>query len=105
AKGVAQRARQEAGELRDEAVEEAGELRDSAEKTGRKAGRRFERATQGPEAGDLPIKKYDSLTATEVNGKLSNLSADQLRTIEDYERRNRKRSTVLDRIDSLKQSA
>lgn len=105
AQGVAQEARRQASELRDDAVEEASELRDSAEKTGRAAGRRFERATQGPTKSDLPISNYDSLTATEVNGKLSKLSGEQLRTVEDYERHNRSRRTVLDRIDSLKQNA
>ncbi len=104
ARGVAQQVGEQASELRDEAAEEASELREGAEKRGRAAGRRFERAAKGPQQSDLPIKNYDSLTATEVNGKLSSLSGEQLRTIEDYERRNRSRSTVLDRIDSLKQS-
>jgi len=105
ARGLRDEAISEAGELADDVTDEASELRDRAADTGKAAGKRFQRAAQGPRQSDLPIKKYDSLTATEVNGKLSGLSGDQLRKIEDYERRHRNRSTVLDRIESLSTTA
>ncbi len=91
--------------VRDEVKEEAGELRDKAQATGKAATRRFERATQGPKAGDLPISRYDKLTAAEINARLKDLSPAQLETVEDFERNHRKRTTVLDRIDTLKQNA
>jgi len=98
--------------VRDEIVEEATELADDVtdvagrgRAAGRTAGRRFQRATQGPSSGELPISNYDKLNANQVNAKLKGLSADELGTIESYERANRNRQTVLDRIDTAKAGA
>ncbi len=53
-----------------------------------------------PEEQDLPVPRYDSLTAQEVVERLSGLSEVDLGTIETYERRHKNRKTVLDEIAS-----
>jgi ferritin-like metal-binding protein YciE len=50
---------------------------------------------------DLAIANYDSLSADEVQNKLSELSQIDLAKINAYERRNQNRSTITSRIDSL----
>ncbi|HEX6652678.1 MAG TPA: DUF892 family protein [Thermoleophilaceae bacterium] len=53
---------------------------------------------------DLAISKYDSLSADEVQEKLSELSQVDLAKIDAYERKNQNRSTITSRIDSLQAS-
>jgi ferritin-like metal-binding protein YciE len=50
---------------------------------------------------DLAISNYDSLSANEVQEKLSELSQVDLAKVNAYERKNQNRSTVASRIDSL----
>ena len=50
---------------------------------------------------DLAISRYDSLTADEIIGRLSDLSQVDLAKVAAYERKHQTRSTVLGRIDSL----
>jgi hypothetical protein len=50
---------------------------------------------------DLAIANYDSLSADEVQDKLSELSQIDLAKVDAYERKNQNRSTVTSRIDSL----
>jgi ferritin-like metal-binding protein YciE len=50
---------------------------------------------------DLKIPNYDSLSADEVQDKLSELSQVDLAKVAAYERKNENRSTVTSRIDSL----
>jgi ferritin-like metal-binding protein YciE len=52
-------------------------------------------------ASDLPIARYDSLTAEEIVGRLAELSQIDLAKVQAYERKNGSRATVLGRIDSL----
>jgi ferritin-like metal-binding protein YciE len=52
-------------------------------------------------ASDLQIPNYDSLSADEVQDKLSELSQIDLAKVDAYERKNQNRSTVTSRIDSL----
>jgi ferritin-like metal-binding protein YciE len=52
-------------------------------------------------ASDLPIANYDSLSAEEIQDKLSGLSQIDLAKVHAYERKNQNRSTVVSRIDSL----
>ncbi len=52
------------------------------------------------EEQDLPIPRYDSLTAQEVVERLSGLSDVELGMVETYERRHKNRKSVLDRIAS-----
>ncbi len=51
---------------------------------------------------DLPINDYDKLTAAEITPKLGSLSQVDLARVDDYERKNANRSTVTDRITSLR---
>lgn len=51
---------------------------------------------------DLPIANYSDLTAEEVNAKLPELSQLDLAKVDAYERREQSRSTVLDKISSLR---
>jgi ferritin-like metal-binding protein YciE len=51
---------------------------------------------------DLPIGRYDSLTAAEVLEKVSGLSQIDLAKIDAYERKNQNRSTVLERTSALR---
>jgi ferritin-like metal-binding protein YciE len=50
---------------------------------------------------DLAIANYDSLSADEIQDKLSELSQIDLAKVNAYERKNQNRSTVTGRIDSL----
>jgi ferritin-like metal-binding protein YciE len=51
---------------------------------------------------DLPIARYDKLTADEIVAKLSELSQIDLAKVDSYERRHDNRATVLGRISSLR---
>jgi ferritin-like metal-binding protein YciE len=52
--------------------------------------------------GDLPIDRYDKLSAGEIVKRLPELSQLELAQIDAYERLGRKRSTVLDRVKGLR---
>ena len=51
---------------------------------------------------DLAIARYDELTVDEITGRLSGLSQIELAKIDAYERKNENRTTVLNRISSLR---
>ncbi len=51
---------------------------------------------------DLSIARYDSLTADEIIARLSELSQVDLAKVDSYERRHQNRTTVLDRIGTLR---
>ena len=51
---------------------------------------------------DLPIASYSELTAEEINAKLPELSQIDLAKVDAYERRSQDRTTVLDKISSLR---
>ena len=67
---------------------------------------RAEGTVKGAVAGesDLPISNYGSLSANEVQGKLSELSQVDLAKVNAFERKNQDRSTITGRIDSLQAS-
>lgn len=109
--------------IRDEVSEEADEVRTTARRTTRKAAgttrkaaaktkssakrtaKQADKAVTGSQTnGDLPIRNYDKLNADEITPQLSGLSAADLRKVETYERNHDKRSTVLDRIQSQRNS-
>ena len=80
-----------------------------AKRTARKARKvpgvaRAEGAVKGAVAseGDLAIARYDSLTAEEIVGRLTELSQIDLAKVDAYERKNDNRTTVLDRISTLR---
>ena len=88
----------------------------SARKTGAKAKRSSRQARKVPgvaqaegqakgavaSQSDLAIAGYDKLAADEIIAKLSELSQIELAKVDSYERRHENRSTVLDRVDSLR---
>jgi ferritin-like metal-binding protein YciE len=51
---------------------------------------------------DLAIARYDSLTAEEITGRLGQLSQIDLAKVDSYERRHQNRTTVLDRVSTLR---
>jgi ferritin-like metal-binding protein YciE len=51
---------------------------------------------------DLPIARYDDLTAEDVTGRLAGLSQVDLAKVDAYERKNQNRSTILVRVSSLR---
>jgi ferritin-like metal-binding protein YciE len=51
---------------------------------------------------DLAIPRYDSQTADEITSKLTELSQIDLAKVDSYERKNQNRTTVLDRIATLR---
>ena len=56
-------------------------------------------AQEGLRSAQFPIEGYDELTVDEVAGRLSGLSADELRVVRDYEERNKNRDTILEELD------
>jgi hypothetical protein len=59
----------------------------------------LDRARRTVTPGAAPIPGYDELTARQVQARLGDLSAGQLRAVADYERRHANRKTVLDAIE------
>ena len=47
----------------------------------------------------FPIPGYDELNVGEISGKLDNLSAAQIRTLREYEKRNKNRETLVEQFD------
>jgi hypothetical protein len=56
-------------------------------------------AQEGLRAAQFPIEGYHELTVEEVSGRLSELSAEELRVVRDYEERNKNRDTILEQLD------
>jgi ferritin-like metal-binding protein YciE len=52
--------------------------------------------------GDLAIARYDKLTADEIAGRLPELSQVDLAKVDAYERKHENRTTILDRISTLR---
>jgi ferritin-like metal-binding protein YciE len=63
------------------------------------------RLATGPRAvnsDELPIARYDSLTAEEIVKKLNGMSQRELAVVEAYEATNEARKTILEKIESLR---
>jgi hypothetical protein len=56
-------------------------------------------AQEGLRAARFPFEGHDELTVDEVVGRLSGLSAEELRVVRDYEERNKNRDTILEQLD------
>jgi hypothetical protein len=67
-------------------------------------GARAEGTVKGAVAGegDLPIARYDALNADEVTARLPELTQVELATVEAYERKGQDRTTILNRIGTLR---
>jgi ferritin-like metal-binding protein YciE len=103
--GTAKRtARRGAGQAKRTTRRGAGQAKRTARQTRKVPGvARAEGTVKGAVASesDLAIPNYDSLSADEVQDKLTQLSQIDLAKVNAYERRNQNRSTVTSRIDSL----
>ncbi|HWT25873.1 MAG TPA: DUF892 family protein [Solirubrobacteraceae bacterium] len=102
--GAADAARAAGEATKEVARESTAKARRTARQTRKVPGAaRAEGAVKGAVASesDLPIARYDSLTADEITGKLTDLSQIDLAKVAAYERKNQGRSTVLDRVESL----
>jgi ferritin-like metal-binding protein YciE len=103
--GVADSAREVAGELKNT----ARDTQTRAKRTARQARKvpgvaQVEGQLKGAVASeeDLAIARYDSLTAEEIVSKLPELSQIELAKVDSYERKNENRTTVLSRITALR---
>jgi len=103
--GAVDTIREAAGDIR-EAAREAGGTAKRATRQARKVPgvARAEGEIKGAVASedDLPISGYDDLTAEQIAAKLPELSQIDLAKIDAYERRHQDRTTVLDKIASLR---
>lgn len=55
-----------------------------------------------PDVDALAIPGYDTLSASQVVQRLAGLATDELEAVEVYERSNRNRRTILNRVDQLR---
>jgi hypothetical protein len=56
-------------------------------------------------AAAFPIAGYDEMNVEEVSGRLEGLSVEELQVVRDYEERNKRRETLLERMDRKIRSA
>jgi hypothetical protein len=49
--------------------------------------------------GSFPVTGYDEMTVAEVAERLDTLTADELKQVREYEKRNKNRETLIDQID------
>jgi hypothetical protein len=75
-------------------------LEDLVTGTPTRIAREVDRARRATGIGsNFPISGYDDLTAAQVNERLADLTAPELRKVRDYERRNANRKSVLSAIE------
>lgn len=53
----------------------------------------------GDERGGFPIAGYDELNVKEIGDRLDSLSAAEIRTVREYEKRNKNRETLIEQFD------
>jgi len=56
-------------------------------------------AGEAVEAFVFPIEGYDEMNVEEISGRLDGLSVEELQLVRDYEETNKKRETLLERMD------
>jgi hypothetical protein len=47
----------------------------------------------------FPIEGYDEMNVEEISGRLDGLSVEELQLVRDYEETNKKRETLLEKMD------
>ena len=72
---------------------------------GATAGSAVEGAERAAEAVVFPIEGYDEMNVEEVSERLDGLSLEELQLVRDYEELNKKRETLLERMDRKIRSA
>jgi ferritin-like metal-binding protein YciE len=102
--GAADTVREVGGTAKRTARQGAGQAKRTARRARKVPGvARAEGTVKGAvaSASDLAVANYDSLSAEEIQDKLSELSQIDLAKVNAYERKNQNRSTITGRIDSL----
>jgi hypothetical protein len=77
----------------EEATEQADEVLRQAEKATKKA------ELRSAVFGALKTANYEELTVDEISGRLEGLSTEELRKVRQYEKKNKNRETLIERID------
>jgi hypothetical protein len=77
----------------------AGLLGTATGAVGATAGAAVEGAEQAAEAAAFPIPDYDEMNVEEIAARLDGLSVEELQLVRDYEERNKRRETLLERMD------
>jgi polyhydroxyalkanoate synthesis regulator phasin len=94
-------ARKAAGGAAGRARKQAKGARGRAVRTGSPALARVDRVRRAAGVGpNFPITAYEDLNATQIQGRLKDLTPAQLRKVRDHEKRNAKRKTILNAIES-----
>ena len=105
-------ARQEGGETKRYLPKKAWENMSDKEKEetekkkreGSKRGQQYvpntEEAKQARRDAGLPLNDYDDLSVDEVEKKIQSLSKDDVRALRDYEKNNKNRKTLLEKLES-----
>jgi hypothetical protein len=62
-------------------------------------GATVEGAERAAEAAVFPIAGYDEMNVEEISGRLDDLSVEELQLVRDYEELNKRRETLLERMD------
>lgn len=106
-----------AGEAYDRLVDRGRGVSRRTDVKARRAARQAERAARripgvaaiegeivgvSADADELPLTDYDTLTVDEITDRLPSLAQRELHIIDGYERRHRRRATLLRAIDQLK---
>ena len=58
-----------------------------------------EGAGQAAETAVFPIPDYDEMNVEQISKRLDGLSLEELQLVRDYEERNKRRETLLERMD------
>ena len=66
---------------------------------GATAGATVEGAERAAEAAVFPIEGYDEKNVGEISGRLEGLSVEELQLVRDYEELDKKRETLLEKMD------
>jgi hypothetical protein len=62
-------------------------------------GASVEGAERAAEAAVFPIEGYDEMNVEEISGRLDDLSLEELQLVRDYEELNKRRDTLLEKMD------
>jgi heme-degrading monooxygenase HmoA len=71
----------------------------TVEATASGAERAAEGAERAAEAVVFPIEGYDEMNVDEISGRLDDLSVEELQVVRDYEELNKRRESLLERMD------
>ena len=66
---------------------------------GSTVGSTVEGAERAAEAAVFPIEGYDEMNVEQISGRLDGLSVEELQLVRDYEETNKKRETLLEKMD------